>query len=104
MLFGCKEYFLRLPGRVTIFPDDTFHQGNKLSLSTDAAHAVPYGCIWRGLYAMSMTHPFDFIRTQLNGRPITECFGSRDQILIPVPGMEGFLQFAERSRIAQRET
>src|SRR4030095_2173789 len=104
LLFCCEKDLLWLPGRIAILANDTFHQRNQFTLCAYTSYTISNRRIRGSLHAVPVTHTFHLIRAEFDGRPVTQRFGGGNQVLIPVPGMKRFLQFAERSGIAQRET
>src|SRR5215203_1879774 len=78
LLVRGEEDLLGLPGRVSIFTCNSFHQCNELALCTDATGTVSNHCIFRGLDTMPMTHTFYIIRTEFESRPVTQRFRGGD--------------------------
>src|SRR6185503_19946441 len=104
ILLSGKEDLLGLPGGSAVFAGNTFHQRHQFTLRADAADSISDRGISFRLHTVAVTHTFDIIGAEFQRGPITQRLGGWDQILIPVPGMEGFLQFTQRRGVPQRES
>src|SRR5258706_6957736 len=78
-----------------------FEQRHQFACHADTAYHA--SCICRGRDAVAVLDGCHLVRVEFNSWPVTQRFGGRDQILVPIAGAEGFLQFSQGSGVAQAE-